>query len=208
MVTNCDQLTVGFLLAQRVDKLEMAVRRETFDIAICDYKAHRAGWAVILSEAKDPGFWPEETTEILRFAQDDRSGARMNTSRTYYVYIVASKSRTLYTGVTNNLEKRVFQHKHKLLPGFTQKYNIDRLVYFENWGDIRDAIGREKQIKGWLRTKKVALIIAKNPAWRDLESRLVRERMIVTWSERNGVTVILTLSAAKRKNPGIRRLSF
>ena len=82
--------------------------------------------------------------------------------------MMSSKSRTLYTGVTNNLERRVFKHKHKLLPGFTQKYNIDRLVYFENWGDIRDAIGREKQIKGWLRTKKVALIIAKNPAWRDL----------------------------------------
>ena len=92
----------------------------------------------------------------------------MNTTKTYYVYIVASKSRTLYTGVTNNLERRVYEHKRKLIPGFTRKYNIDRLVYFEDWGDIRDAIGREKQIKGWLRTKKVALIIAKNPTWKDL----------------------------------------
>ncbi len=95
-------------------------------------------------------------------------GAHVNTNRTYYVYMMASKSRTLYTGVTNYLERRVFQHKNKLLPGFSKKYNIDRLVYFESWGDIRDAIGREKQIKGWLRTKKLALIIAKNPAWRDL----------------------------------------
>ena len=87
---------------------------------------------------------------------------------TYYVYFMTNKSRTLYTGVTNNLEKRVYQHKHKLIPGFTRQYNLTRLVYFETFGDIRDAIRREKQIKGWLRVKKVALIIASNPAWRDL----------------------------------------
>jgi len=81
---------------------------------------------------------------------------------------MASKSRTLYTGVTNNLERRVLEHKRKLVPGFTSKYNIDRLVYFPTFGDIRIAIQREKQIKGWLRAKKVALIVARNPTWQDL----------------------------------------
>jgi putative endonuclease len=88
--------------------------------------------------------------------------------KTYYVYIMTNDSRTLYTGVTNDLERRVFEHKHKLLPGFTQKYNIDRLVYCESCGDIRAAIQREKQIKGWVRAKKVALILSGNHAWRDL----------------------------------------
>ena len=90
--------------------------------------------------------------------------------KTYYVYIMTNNTRTLYTGVTGNLERRVLQHKRKLLPGFTQEYHIDRLVYFETFSDIRDAIRREKQIKGWLRAKKVALIIAGNPAWRDLSA--------------------------------------
>ncbi len=88
--------------------------------------------------------------------------------KSYYVYIMSNNTRTLYTGVTNNLEKRVLQHKRKLLPGFTRQYNLNRLVYYETFGDIRAAIQREKQIKGWLRTKKVALIVAANPHWRDL----------------------------------------
>ncbi|MGH9432263.1 MAG: GIY-YIG nuclease family protein [Terriglobia bacterium] len=89
-------------------------------------------------------------------------------TRNFYVYIMAGKFRTLYTGVTNNLERRVLEHKHKLVPGFTSKYNINRLVHFEKFSDIRAAIQREKQIKGWLRAKKVALIISHNPTWRDL----------------------------------------
>jgi putative endonuclease len=88
--------------------------------------------------------------------------------KTYYVYIMTNKTRTLYTGVTNSLDKRVAEHKLKLLPGFTSQYNITKLAYFEVFGDIRAAITREKQIKGWLRAKKVALIIAGNPAWKDL----------------------------------------
>jgi putative endonuclease len=88
--------------------------------------------------------------------------------KTYYVYIMANSTRALYTGVTNNLEKRVLQHKRKLLPGFTRQYNINRLVYYETFGDIRAAIRREKQIKGWLRARKVALILAANPHWKDL----------------------------------------
>ena len=88
--------------------------------------------------------------------------------KTYYIYILASRSRTLYTGVTNNLMRRVLEHKRKLVPGFTSRYRLERLVYYETWGDIRAAIQREKQIKGWLRTKKIALIQSMNPVWRDL----------------------------------------
>ena len=86
----------------------------------------------------------------------------------FYVYIMANRSRTLYTGVTNSLERRVFEHKQKLVPGFTRKYDITRLVYWEETFDIREAIAREKQIKGWRRSKKIALIESLNPEWRDL----------------------------------------
>jgi putative endonuclease len=88
--------------------------------------------------------------------------------RTYAVYIMASRSRVLYTGVTNNIELRTFQHKHGTVPGFTKRYFVTKLVYFEIWRDVRGAIAREKQIKGWLRSKKVALIESKNPKWLDL----------------------------------------
>ena len=81
---------------------------------------------------------------------------------------MTNKSRTLYTGVTNDLERRVYEHKKKLVPGFTTKYNITQLVYFEVTQDVGVAIAREKQIKGWLRTKKIALIDSVNPEWRDL----------------------------------------
>jgi putative endonuclease len=87
-----------------------------------------------------------------------------------YVYIMTNRSRTLYTGVTSNLQERVFQHKNKLVAGFTSKYRIDRLVYFEETPDIRDAIAREKQIKGWTRARKLALIESMNPDWRDLSA--------------------------------------
>jgi putative endonuclease len=88
--------------------------------------------------------------------------------KSYHVYIKTNLSRTLYTGVTNNLVRRVSEHKSKEIPGFTQKYNITRLVYFEKTDDIRIAIAREKQIKGWLRAKKIALIESINPNWEDL----------------------------------------
>ena len=86
----------------------------------------------------------------------------------YYVYIMTNKSRTLYTGVTNDLERRVYEHKQKTIEGFTSKYNITMLVYYESTDDIRQAIAREKQIKGWLRSKKIALIESRNPNWADL----------------------------------------
>jgi len=88
--------------------------------------------------------------------------------RAYWVYILASRSRVLYTGVTNDLARRVQEHKQGLIPGFTEKYRVTRLVYFEQFGDIRDAITREKQIKGWGRARKLELIEARNPTWADL----------------------------------------
>ena len=86
----------------------------------------------------------------------------------YYVYIMTNKSRTLYVGVTNNLQSRVYKHKNKLIRGFTKKHNMRILVYFEVLNDIKMAIAREKQIKGWLRRKKIALIESMNPEWKDL----------------------------------------
>ena len=80
----------------------------------------------------------------------------------------------VYTGVTNNLERRVYQHKNKLLEGFTKKYNADRLVYFEMTEDVKSAIEREKQIKGWTREKKNSLIEAVNPIWADLSNEWYR----------------------------------
>jgi putative endonuclease len=86
----------------------------------------------------------------------------------YYIYIMASKRLTLYIGVTNDLERRVYQHKNHLLEGFTKKCQTTRLVYFEETNDIAAAIAREKEIKGWLRRKKIALIKSINPTWKDL----------------------------------------
>jgi putative endonuclease len=86
----------------------------------------------------------------------------------YFVYIMTNRSKTLYIGVTNNLMRRVRQHKEGGGTDFTSKYKLDRLVYFERFDDIHNAIEREKRIKGWLRIKKIALIVSINPAWRDL----------------------------------------
>ena len=88
--------------------------------------------------------------------------------RQYYVYIMSNKSKTLYTGFTNALKVRVYQHKKKLIEGFTKKYNLTKLVYYEMTNDVHAAIAREKQIKGWLRKKKIALIESMNPEWKDL----------------------------------------
>ena len=90
--------------------------------------------------------------------------------RRYFVYIMTNRSKTLYTCVTNSLVRRVWQHKNHVNEGFTTKYKIDRLVYYERFADVRAAISREKQIKGWLRIKKLQLIVAMNPEWKDLAS--------------------------------------
>jgi len=91
----------------------------------------------------------------------------------YYVYIVTNKNnKVLYTGVSNDLARRVYQHKEKLVDGFTKTYNVSKLVYYEVFGDIEYAIRREKQIKAGPRRRKVALIENTNPEWRDLYEEL------------------------------------
>ena len=96
---------------------------------------------------------------------------------TYYVYILTNTNRNvLYTGITNDLVRRVYEHKHHLDKGsFTDRYNIENLVYYEHTSDVTAAIEREKQIKGWSRDKKNTLVKAKNPLFEDLSSRLIRQ---------------------------------
>ena len=94
----------------------------------------------------------------------------MRELKVYFVYIMTNRSKTLYIGVTNSLIRRVREHKLGIGSGFTRKYKMDRLVYFERFEDVHRAIGREKEIKGWLRRKKIALIVSVNPAWRDLSA--------------------------------------
>ena len=95
----------------------------------------------------------------------------MSQQRQYFVYIATNKwNTTLYTGVTNNLYGRMYQHKNKLADGFTKKYNINKLVFYESFNDIKEAISSEKRIKGWTRKKKVELIKSKNPKFKDLLS--------------------------------------
>lgn len=88
--------------------------------------------------------------------------------RRYWIYIMASRTGTLYLGVTNALERRVYEHKHDLIPGFSQRYQCHRLIYLEEYSDIKQAIAREKQLKSWTRSKKEALIGRLNPHWNDL----------------------------------------
>ena len=86
----------------------------------------------------------------------------------YHVYIMSNASRTLYVGMTSDLGRRVYQHKNKLVPGFTSEYHVTWLVYFEETSDVHAAITREKRIKGWRRARKVELVRSMNPEWKDL----------------------------------------
>jgi len=112
--------------------------------------------------------------------------------KTYFVYIMSNRSKTLYTGVTNSLIRRVREHKLGIGSVFSARYRLDRLVYFERFEDVHNAIEREKRIKGWLRAKKIALIVSVNPAWRDLS---------LEWYERHafqpGRALSRTLNPAK-----------
>ena len=83
----------------------------------------------------------------------------------YYVYIMSNKSRRLYVGITSRLFRRVFEHKNKVLSGFTARYQFDMLVYYEEYSEVVNAIAREKEVKGWRREKKLKLILADNPDW-------------------------------------------
>jgi putative endonuclease len=95
-----------------------------------------------------------------------------NDMKQYYVYIASSKTKVLYIGVTSNLQKRIWEHKNKLVDGFTKKYNVDHLMYFEQTTDVLSALAREKQLKKWRREKKIALIEKDNPTWTDLYETL------------------------------------
>ena len=88
--------------------------------------------------------------------------------KTFSVYVLSNKSKTLYIGVTNDLLRRLYEHRQKLIPGFTRKYNLTKLVYFEQTENVTSAIEREKQLKGWIRQKKIELIEKSNPTWIDL----------------------------------------
>ncbi len=111
----------------------------------------------------------------------------MREQKTYFVYIMSNRSKTLYTGMTNSLIRRVYEHKLGTGSVFAAKYKLDRLVYFERFMDVHNAIEREKVIKGWLRVKKIALIVSVNPAWRDLS---------LEWYERHAFQPDATRSGA------------
>ena len=102
-----------------------------------------------------------------RFAQDDRAMREHE----YFVYIMCSLSGTLYIGMTNSIYRRALQHKRGDIEGFSSKYHCTRLVYYESFDDVHKAIGREKQLKGWSRAKKIALIESNNPRWDDLAEK-------------------------------------
>jgi putative endonuclease len=107
----------------------------------------------------------------------------MGMSKQYYVYIMTNRSGTLYVGVTNNLERRVYEHKTKQIEGFTKKYHLTKLAYYEAGADIREAIAREKQLKGWGRSKKLALIGSLNPKWDDLSTAWYGDKTSTTRTE-------------------------
>ena len=126
-----------------------------------------------------------EPREILRGAQDDGGSTERSpepwficfavttfsrVKKQYYVYITASRSRRLYIGVTNDLSRRIYEHKSGLGSQFARKYNMTSLVHFEMFDDPSQAIDREKQLKGWKRQRKINLIESGNPDWRDLSS--------------------------------------
>lgn len=93
----------------------------------------------------------------------------MSQSRSYYVYLLTNRTgNVMYLGVTNDLARRVYEHKHSLVDGFTKMYNVSKLVYFEETGDVMAAIAREKEIKRWRREKKNNLVETINPQWKDL----------------------------------------
>jgi putative endonuclease len=106
----------------------------------------------------------------------------MRQERQYYVYILGSFSGTLYIGVTGNLRRRIWQHKQHAIDGFTEKYDVTRLLYFETYNEVLNAIAREKQLKGWSRVKKIALIEKLNPKWIDLSRKwyLTTEQDLIT----------------------------
>ena len=115
----------------------------------------------------------------------------------YYTYIIASRSLTLYIGMTGDLRKRMFEHKRKLHEGFTATYNCNRLVWFERFVDPSNAIDREKQLKRWSRSKKITLIKRENPTWIDLSAEWFTE-FELTWTPNQAKLVPLTPPATPK----------
>ena len=123
----------------------------------------------------------------------------------YYTYIMASASRVIYTGGTNDLQRRVWEHKTKQILGFTSNYNVTRLVYFEELECVMDAIAREKEIKGWLRRKKVALVEAGNGTWKDLAwGWFDAEVLRCAQNDRQRDRAALNCSPERSEGPGCR----
>ena len=121
-------------------------------------------------------YYDDERQSLFSVTLSNSEGSRLSLSHgmprdRYFVYIMTNVSRTLYTGVTNNLVRRVYEHKNKIIPGFTSRYNITELVYFEETSDVQAALTREKEIKGWRRAKKSQLIASVNPKWLDRSSK-------------------------------------
>ena len=91
------------------------------------------------------------------------------TEKSYYVYLLTNwNNQVMYVGITNNLERRIYEHKEKIVKGFTKKYNVNKLVYYEQTSDVVEALNREKEIKKWRRDKKNRLVFNTNPLWQDL----------------------------------------
>jgi putative endonuclease len=106
--------------------------------------------------------------------------------KTYYVYILTNwNDKVMYIGVTSDLEKRLYQHKNKMAAGFTQKYNVHKLVYVEHTNDVRSAIEREKEIKKWRREKKNRLVESKNPEWKDISLEWMGSEPVISNEVRN-----------------------
>ena len=122
--------------------------------------------------------------------------------RQYYVYVMASRSRTLYVGVTNDLTSRVIEHGSAAHASFTHKYRVNRLVYAEVFGDIREAIAAEKTIKGWRRNKKLALIQAANPTWLDLSEGWIPAQKSASDAAAEGNADPSLRSGRQRSAPG------
>lgn len=125
--------------------------------------------------------------------------------RHFYVYILSSKSRVLYTGITDNIYRRTWEHKNDLNPGFTHDYKIHRLVYYETFKYVNKAIAREKSIKGWLRRKKIALVEAENPTWEDLSEKSFDGKRVLRFAKDDKVVIEDRLiSASRTPVPGLR----
>ena len=119
-------------------------------------------------------------------------------TKTFYLYMMTNRSRVvLYTGITNSLVRRVWEHQNGDIEGFTKKYRVNRLVYYENFDDPRHAISREKEIKGWRRAKKNALVETKNPKWADLSPMLFRHMRVPRVARDDGKRRRVVLSNAK-----------